>query len=423
MSESAYAAAESASAVQGPNTAEIATKTQEILKTSGTKERIEAIPMSDEDVKEIDDTVEQQLAALRQMDIYSEETETSKTINDLFDSSRQRRSEAEEISSAFMQRNYKGLEDSDQFKAINDMENILTEYDPSRFDLAAPEKIFGLIPKPKFMQNKINSYFRKFRSAEQHLNEIMGGVMSVHDDGVRNLAELQALEKRMLKLAKSLKKTLLIQQKLAEKVEGYVAEIEDRDPTKAEKIRDEISFKLNSEILETYTVLNTVMLGQLEMGPMKRTQQMIITSCERVTTTGKLILVINQTISLSANEQGRAIDVLEGVTERINSSTESNARLVKEHIQRAKEFASNPLAAVESMQKAYTDAFAALDELKRADKELATKVKGSIAKMEQVHKRAEEKITAQASAMGAFKEIVEQKIEDKPGAAPGKPKM
>lgn len=391
-----------------------------------------SVPLSEKDEKDITLEVSRQIEALRSVDIYAEDSDSETSSNNIkhliqniFDSSARRRAETAEITNFFTQRNFSGRESTESFKAINDLRDALEKYDPRKFSLTSPERFLGFIPLPGMAKRRVKEYARKFKSAEGHINDIMDGVMSAKDDGVRAITELGVVEKKLLSLAKGLRKQYETFKVLGEKVEEYLSELDERDPIKSAKIRNEIMIRMRQEQMDTLTVLNHAILGVTEVGVLKRTQEMVILACDRVASTGRLILTINQTVAVATSEQAATAEMLTQVNGTINAMTESTAATLKDHTKVMRDLTENPLSAVETLSKAFDDAFSAVDELKKNQVEASEKAKQSVEKLEGVLGKAEERIATEKAALRAMNSAVEAAGEEmsKDLDSPRRPRM
>lgn len=382
--------------------------------------KAEAIPIHDHEAAEIEREVERTLNELRKVDIYSEDGDVSKAFSEIFGSAGKRRADTAAVRSKLSDRNYKGMEDTKSFEAVNQLRDALEHYDPSKFNLTSSERLLGFIPMPGMLKGKLKRYARKMQTAESHINEIMDGVEATREDGIRAKTELGSLEGNLLKLAKGLRVDHLKYKRLDERVHEYLDELGERDPIKAQKIKDELIFKIKQERLDTVTILNFAVIGVEQVGVLKQTQDMVIAGCERAATSGRLILTINQSIATGAYEQKRAADLLGAVNDTINGMTTDTAKTIRDHAKQMREMTESPLAQVESLKQAFADTYAATDELKAHLKQAAAKAQASIESLEGTLAKSDERMASEREAMAALGKVIETASSRANGApAPG----
>lgn len=368
--------------------------------------RASAIPVSEAELDEIDREVAEKIRQLREIDVYSDSDKVRTSFAELFDSSQTRKTQAKDIMGSFAQRSYRGMEDSPAFSAISDLREALEKYDPKKFALSTPERLLGFLPMPGGIKRRLKNYANTMKSGAKHIEEIMEGVNGLIEDGVRSRQELQETDRKLLGLAKGLRKQHIILERLDKAIEEYLEELHERDPIKADKIKADVVFKLKQERLDTVTILNTTLLGIDQVRVLQETQEMLDVSCKRLRDSGQLILGVNQLLVFATDGQRKAANFLEQANQSINTLTESTASQIKDHAKTMAEFAENPLAAVDSLDKAFADTFAALDTLKEHERHRTERVQRSIDAMSQRLKTVDARRESERESLQAFGEVV-----------------
>lgn len=389
---------------------QVLTKNPRVLQTqeSVLTKRAMAIPVSDSELAEIEGAVKDKIKQLREIDVYTDSEQISSSFNDLFSFSQSRKTQARELMSDFSRRNYKGLEDSESFKVVGELREALEKYDPKKFSLSSPERILGFIPLPGGIKKRVRNYANSLKTGETHINEIMGGVTGIIEDSLRAKEELKSTDKKLLLLVKELRKQHIVLERLDDALSEYLDELKERDPIKMEKIKSDVMFKLKQERLDTVTILNTSLLGVDQIRILQETQDMIETSCRRLQDSGNLILSVNQVLVFATHGQQQAANFLESANASINSLTESTAHQIKDHAKKMADFSENPLAAVESLDKAFSDTFAAMDTLSQHAKQRTERVQSSITAMNKRLETMDGRRLSEKQSFQAFGEVVAQ---------------
>lgn len=366
------------------------------------------IQVSDKELSEIDGKVDEYLSKLKGIDIYKDEGDLSDALSEVFNTSEQRRAETKQISSALTQTNYKGLENTAGYDAVNDMRDALEQYDPSKFSLLAPERILGFIPMPGIAKKRLKRYARKFQTAETHINQIMDGVDATREDAIRAKKELEQFEKDLLKLAKGLKIQHETYKRLDSRLGEYLLEVEQVDKIRARKISEDLIFKVKQERLDTVTILNHAVLGSEETVILKKTQEMVKIACERAVTNGRLILQINQSIAGNAYQQKRAANLLSNVNQGINTLTRNTADVVLDHAKTMQSLSESSLGDAKALQDAFKSTRDAFEVLNQGNKQRADKIQSAIDVMETSLAQAEERKENEKEAIRTIGTVIEQ---------------
>lgn len=391
---------------------------------------VKRVPVSADERAKVKELVKSKMAQLEAVDIYAGDTEgISKAFSDIFNRADANRQATAELANYFTKRNFRGAQDKTSFAAVTDLASALQKYDPSKFDLTEPEGFMRFIPLPGIAKRGLANYMRSFKEAQDQIEKLMDGVGAVADDGVRAKEELKTFDGKLLKLSKELRIQYETFNEIAQSVGEYLADLKERDPTKAQKVEGELTYRITEARLDTMTTLLQSLNGSILVSSLMKTQDMIITGAQRASSSGRLILTINQTAAAAASEQTDARQLLESVNATIGNMTEGTAKMVLDHTKKMKDLASSPLGQAEKLKAAFQMGFQALDELKNVQAEVSKRMEANINGLEDVYKDATGRINAEHQAVGAFQEIVATsetlaaKGSDAAPAAPSKPRM
>jgi uncharacterized protein YaaN involved in tellurite resistance len=368
---------------------------------------IARIPVSETERAQVKELVKEKMKSLEAVDIYSGDTEgITKAFADIFSRADANKAATAELANYFTKRNFRGAQDKTSFNAVTDLAAALQKYDPSKFNFTEPEGMMRFIPLPGAAKRGMANYMRSFKEAQGQIEQLMDGVAQVAEDGVKAKDELKIFDGKLLKLAKQLRVEYETFTEISQSVTEYLSDLKERDPMKADKVESELKYRVSEARLDSMTTLLQALNGSILVSSLVKTQDMIITGSQRASSSGRLILTINQTAAASANEQTNARELLEAVNTTIGNMTEGTSRLVLEHTKKMKELASSPLGQADKLKAAFQMSFQSLDELKNVQKEVSARMEQNIVGLEGVYKDATSRINAETQAVGAFKEIV-----------------
>lgn len=368
---------------------------------------LKRIPVSSQERDKVKALVQQKMAQLEAVDIYSGDTEgISNAFSDIFDRASANKQASMELSNYFTQRNFRGAQDKTSFSAVTELASALQKYDPSKFNMTEPEGIMRFLPLPGMAKRGIANYMRSFKEAQGQIETLMDSVGSVADDGVKAKEELKVFDSKLLILAKELRVQYETFGEIAACVSDYLADLKERDPTKADKVESELTYRISEARLDTITTLLQALNGSILVSSLQKTQDMIITGANRASSSGRLILTINQTAAAAASEQTDARVLLESVNDIIGKMTMGTSKMVLDHTKKMKDLASSPLGQADKLKAAFQMSLQSLDELKNVQKIVAKSMESNIAGLEAVYKDASSRISAEHQAVGAFHEIV-----------------
>lgn len=315
------------------------------------------VPLKPEIQQQVDAQVSQFVNAMLAEDIHSDGFKVR--LDSAFRLGR------EEISSAaalmtgrFLERNFVGIEDSAAFKSIQAMRGMLDELNPGKQgDLLAPQKILGLIP----FGNKLQAYFRKFEGASSQLQSIMTQMYAARDDMQRDAAEIEQVKGKLWDAMQKLKGAIYFAEQLDQQVAGRVESLKASDPLRAKALEQEVLFYTRQNLQDMQTQMAVNVNGYLSLDVLKKTSREMVNGCNRVATTGMSALAIAQTVARATGNQIQVMEMLTGVSNTIGDLVTETSRQLGQHVEKAGEFAANPLIGIQKIQEMFDNTFKAMD--------------------------------------------------------------
>lgn len=243
-------------------------------------------------------------------------------------------------------------------KSLTDLRVTVTDLDPNRADLTGVKRVLKWLPGGR----KIENYFAKYQSAEEHLNAIIRSLASGQDelrkdnsaidveraemwDGLKNLAEYNAL-------ASALDVAL-------------VAEIDKRrengDVEGAQSIESDALFAVRQRHQDIMTQMAVATQGYLALDVVRKNNLELIKGVDRAQTTTVSALRTAIIVSQALSQQKlvlKQIDALNGTTSNMIEQTSINLRQQGAEINQQ---AASTTVEVEKLQNAFNNVFATMD--------------------------------------------------------------
>jgi hypothetical protein len=374
---------------------------------SDTDKAMTYVPYTDHEAAAVKDSVKAKMAALEKIDIYAETDENlTDAFSELFSSADARKAATRDLANKFTERNFRGgANDKERLKPVAALADALQKYNPSQFNLQEPTGLFKYLPK--FAKQGLSHYLLQFKEAQSSIEELMDGVANVAEEGIKSKAELKIFDKKLIRLAKELRIEYETFTEVSKSVEEYLGDLRERDPLKAEKIQSELAYRIAEARMDTMTTMLQAVNGSILVSSLLKTQDMIITGAKRASTSGMLILTINQTAASAAAEQSDGRELLESVNKIIGDMTEGNAAMIKEHVSKMKALASASLGPAEQLKKAFAMGLESLDELRDVSKIATNAINANIDGMDSLYQTATARLKAEDTAATAFHGVVQ----------------
>lgn len=380
---------------------------------------MKSVPFTASETLEVQDKVKAHLEALGRVDIYSGSTQDiSDAFAELFSKAKERHDATANLASRFTEQKFTNGRNPEGFKAVKAMADALQKYNPANYNMVEPTGMVKYFPK--FVKQGLSHYLLQFKEAQTSINQLMDGVQDVVEDGKKAISELHILDDKFITLAKELRIEYETFTLVGEKVEEYLVDLRETDPLKADKVQTALMHRIAEARLDARTTMLHAINGSMLISSLQATQQMVITAAERASTTGRLILTINQTVAASASEQSDQRELLESVNKIIGDMTESTSVMMKDHIKKMKDLAGASLGPAEKLKAAFimnAESFAEMNKISA----IATKsINLNIQSLDSLHKEAILRLQAEQAAATAFEGIVKnaQNVAQAPTQAP-----
>lgn len=243
-------------------------------------------------------------------------------------------------------------------KSLVDLRTTITDLDPHRADLTGAKRILKWLPGGR----KIENYFAKYQSAEEHLNAIIRSLNSGQDELRKDNAAISAEREEMWDGLKKLAEY----NSLATAVdEALVAEIDKRrasgDIEGAEAIESDALFAVRQRHQDIMTQMATATQGYLALDVVRKNNLELIKGVDRAQTTTVSALRTAIIVSQALTQQKlvlRQIDALNSTTSSMIEQTSINLRKQGAEINQQ---AASTTVEVEKLQNAFNNVFATMD--------------------------------------------------------------
>jgi len=240
---------------------------------------------------------------------------------------------------------------------LTDLRRTVEELDPAQ--ATGARKLLGLIP----FGDKLRDYFRRFESAQSHLDAI---VKALYDGKDELLADNVALENERRNLWDSmgrLREYAYIAAALDAAVEAEIASVSATDPQRATKLRDDVLFYVRQKHTDLLTQLAVCIQGYLAIDLVKRNNVELIKGVDRATTTTLTALRTAVIVAQALADQKLVLDQITALNTTTSNLIESTSVLLRQQSAAINEQAASSTVDVKKLQTAFDNIYATMDEI------------------------------------------------------------
>ena len=283
----------------------------------------------------------------------------------------------------------------------------IEELDPSRH-LQQRRGLFRRVP----FGSQVNEYFRRYQSAQHHIEAIVAGLYRGQDELLRDNAALEQEKVYLWAMKTRLEQYAHMAGVLDEALTRKIATLEQKEPDKARALKEDALFYVRQKRQDLLTQLSVVVQGYLAMDLIRRNNLELVKGVERATTTTVSALRTAVIAALALGNQKLVLDQVTALNTTTGNIIESTSQMLRQQTLDIANQAANATVSIEKLQAAFNNIYAtidtidtfklaALDSMRKTIDTLATEV----ARAQQYVERARSAELAQARANGLVSEL------------------
>jgi uncharacterized protein YaaN involved in tellurite resistance len=291
--------------------------------------------------------------------------------------------------------------------ALVSLRQQIEELDPSRH-LQQRRGLFKRVP----FGSQVNDYFRRYQSAQHHIEAIVAGLYRGQDELLRDNAALEQERIYLWSMKTRLEQYAHMAGVLDDALTHKIATVEQKEPDKARALKEDALFYVRQKRQDLLTQLSVVVQGYLALDLIRRNNLELVKGVERATTTTVSALRTAVIAALALGNQKLVLDQITALNTTTGNMIESTSQLLRQQTLEIANQAANATVSIEKLQAAFNNIYAtidtidtfklaALDSMRKTIDTLSTEV----ARAQQYVERARAAELAQARANGLVSEL------------------
>lgn len=243
-------------------------------------------------------------------------------------------------------------------KSLTDLRTTITDLDPNRADLTGVKRVLKWLPGGR----KVENYFAKYQSAEEHLNAIIRALTSGQDELLKDNAAIDVERSETWEALK----TLSEYNALASALDGaLVAEIEKRrrsgDVEGARAIESDALFAVRQRQQDIMSQIAVGTQGYLAFDVVRKNNLELIKGVDRAQTTTISALRTAIIVSQALAQQKLVLRQIEALNTTTSDMIERTSATLREQGAEINQQAASTTIEVEKLQNAFDNVFATMD--------------------------------------------------------------
>jgi len=236
-----------------------------------------------------------------------------------------------------------------------ELRRTVEDLDPS--SATGPRKLLGLFP----FGDKLTDYFRKYQSAQSHLDGIMHALRDGQDELRKDNASLN-LEKTALWAAMGrLNQYVYVAERLDARLSATIADLQATDPDKAKALRDDVLFYVRQKHQDLLTQLAVSIQNYLAIDILIRNNIELVKGVDRASTTTLSALRTAVIVSQALTNQKLVLDQITALNTTTSSLIERTSEMLKDNSAKIQEQAASSTIGLPQLEAAFANIYATMD--------------------------------------------------------------
>jgi uncharacterized protein YaaN involved in tellurite resistance len=240
--------------------------------------------------------------------------------------------------------------------ALTSLRHQVEELDPSRH-LQPRRGLFKRMP----LGSQMNEYFRRYQSAQHHIEAIVAGLYRGQDELLRDNAALEQEKVYLWAMKARLEQYAHMASVLDDSLTRKIANFEDRDPEKARALKEDALFYVRQKRQDLLTQLAVVVQGYLAMDLIRKNNLELIKGVERATSTTVSALRTAVIAALALTNQRLVLDQVTALNTTTGNIIESTSQMLRQQTLEIAAQAANSTVSIEKLQAAFNNIYATID--------------------------------------------------------------
>jgi uncharacterized protein YaaN involved in tellurite resistance len=240
-------------------------------------------------------------------------------------------------------------------KTLLELRRTVEDLDPSQ--ATGVKKVLGMIP----FGDKITDYFRKYQSAQSHLDGILQALRQGQDELHRDNVALNLEKQNLWDAMGRLNQYVYIAERLDAKMAAQIATLEATDPDKATALKQDVLFYVRQKHQDLLTQLAVSIQNYLAIDITIKNNIELIKGVDRASTTTVSALRTAVIVAQALGNQKLVLDQITALNTTTSGLIQSTSEMLRDNSVRIQEQAASATIGIEQLQAAFANIYQTMD--------------------------------------------------------------
>ena len=236
-----------------------------------------------------------------------------------------------------------------------ELRRTIEDLDPK--EASGAKKFLGLVP----FGDRVTDYFRKYQSAQSHLDGILHALRDGQDELGKDNAALN-LEKQYLWDAMArLNQYVYVAERLDARLAAHISDLEGADPDKSRALRDDVLFYVRQKHQDLLTQLAVSIQNYLAIDIVIKNNTELIKGVDRASTTTVSALRTAVIVAQALGNQKLVLDQITALNTTTSGMIERTSEMLRDNSVKIQEQAASATIGLPQLQAAFQNIYATMD--------------------------------------------------------------
>ncbi|MFT4288014.1 toxic anion resistance protein [Nocardioides sp.] len=242
-------------------------------------------------------------------------------------------------------------------KTLLDLRRTVEDLDPS--NATGMKKLLSKLP----FVDKVEDYFRKYQSAQSHLNGILHSLRSGQDELSRDNVALNLEKTNLWETMARLNQYVYIAERLDTRLSAKIAELELSDPETAKTLSQDVLFYVRQKHQDLLTQLAVSIQSYLAIDVIIKNNIELIKGVDRATTTTVSALRTAVIVAQALGNQKLVLDQITALNSTTGGLIQRTSEMLRENSAAVQQQAASSTIGMAELQAAFNNIYATMDSI------------------------------------------------------------
>jgi uncharacterized protein YaaN involved in tellurite resistance len=240
-------------------------------------------------------------------------------------------------------------------KTLLDLRRTVEDLDPSQ--ARGGKKVLGMIP----FGDRITDYFRKYQSAQSHLDGILHSLKDGQDELQKDNTALNMEKQNLWDSMGRLNQYVYIAERLDAKLTTEIATLEATDPEKATALKQDVLFYVRQKHQDLLTQLAVSIQNYLAIDITIKNNIELIKGVDRASTTTISALRTAVIVAQALGNQKMVLDQITALNTTTSNLIQSTSEMLRDNSVKIQEQAASATIGLPQLQAAFANIYQTMD--------------------------------------------------------------